>query len=151
MYHATMPAPTNELTRHDFLRIGVGFLGAITLPLGLGCPADDGNDEGADSAGTTSNGDDTTTAADAESTAAAGCDMDPSATIATNHGHVLVVPLADVTAAADVTYDIMGTSAHTHEVTLTAADFASILAGMSVSVTSTTGDGHTHQVTVVCG
>ena len=146
-----MPAPTNELGRQDFLRIGVGFLGAITLPLGLGCPADDGNDEGADSAGTTSEGDDTTTAADGESTAAAGgCDTDPSATISANHGHVITVPLADVTAGVDVTYDIMGTSAHTHSVTLTAADFASLLAGMSVSVTSTEGDAHTHQVTLVC-
>lgn len=147
-----MPSSTNELSRQDFLRIGVGFLGAITLPLGLGCPADDGNDEGADSPGTTSDGDDTTTtAADGESTAAAGCDTDPSVTIATNHGHALVVPLADVTAAVDVTYDIMGTSAHNHQVTLTATDFASLLAGMSVSVTSTDGDGHTHQVSIVCG
>jgi len=146
-----MPAPTNELTRQGFLRIGIGFLGAITLPLGLGCPADDGNDEGGDGSTGTPSDDSTTMAADEESTAApAGCAMDPSVTISANHGHALVVTAAEVTTAADITYDIMGTSAHTHEVTLTAADFASLAGGMSVTVTSTTGDGHTHDVTITC-
>src|SRR4029079_4128474 len=45
----TMSTPSSELTRQGFLRLGFGSLGAITLPLGLGCPADDGNDEGAGS------------------------------------------------------------------------------------------------------
>jgi hypothetical protein len=145
-----MTAPTNELTRQGFLRIGIGFLGAITLPLGLGCPADDGDDEGAGSTGTPS--DDSTTAADGESTtAAAGCTMDPSVTISANHGHVLTVTLADVMGDAEVTYGIQGTSAHAHDVTLTADHFAMIEQGMQVTVDSTLGEGHTHQVTVVCG
>ena len=74
----------------------------------------------------------------------------PSATIALNHGHELIVPLADVTAAADRTYDIMGTSIHTHSVTITAAQFATIATGASVMVSSTVGSAHMHDITVRC-
>ena len=73
-----------------------------------------------------------------------------SVTIAANHGHVLVVSKADVAAAADKTYDIMGTAAHTHSVTVTAANFATLTGNHSINVTSTTGAAHTHDVTVVC-
>ncbi len=70
--------------------------------------------------------------------------------IGTNHGHVLVVSKADITAGTEKTYDITGTSAHAHSVTITAANFASLAANTSIMVTSTTGGGHTHVVTVMC-
>jgi len=74
----------------------------------------------------------------------------PTATIGTNHGHTLVVSAADIAAAADKTYDIMGSSVHTHSVTLTAAHFASLAAGTMVMTVSTTGSAHTHSITVRC-
>jgi hypothetical protein len=134
---------TKDLTRNDFLRLGTGLIGLCSLPFGLGCPADDGNDEGGESGADGNTADDATTAA-------MGCAMDPSVTIGTNHGHELVIPLADVEAHSNATYDIQGASPHAHSVTLTADDFAALDQGMSVMVVSTLGDGHTHQVTVSC-
>jgi hypothetical protein len=137
------------LTRQGFLRIGAAWLGAITLPLGLGCPADDGDDEGADS-GTGSN-DDATTAADGESTAAAAsCEMDPSATISANHGHAVTLPLADVMAGAGADYDIQGTADHPHTLSLSDEHLAMLQQGMQVTVASSTDAGHNHQVTLDC-
>jgi hypothetical protein len=80
----------------------------------------------------------------------AGCAA-PGVTIGTNHGHVLTVPPADVAAGADQTYDIRGTSGHTHSVTITAANFATLAGGGTVMVTSSNGAAHTHAVTVICG
>jgi hypothetical protein len=76
------------------------------------------------------------------------CD-NPSETIGSNHGHLLTVAAADVSAAADVTYHIMGTSSHDHTVLISAAMFAKLAAGMPVSTTSSSA-GHTHDITVVC-
>ncbi len=73
----------------------------------------------------------------------------PVATIGFNHGHSMQVSLADVSAAADETYDIRGSSGHTHSVTLTSADFNTLATTGSVTVTSTSGSGHTHPVTIV--
>ncbi|NUO49121.1 MAG: hypothetical protein HOV80_09720 [Polyangiaceae bacterium] len=72
--------------------------------------------------------------------------------IATNHpqAHTMEVTAAEVEAGADMTYDIMGASMHTHSVTLTAADFATLAQGGSVTKTSTMGGMHTHEVTVTC-
>ena len=70
--------------------------------------------------------------------------------IASNHGHELVVPVADVEIGQDKTYDIQGTSAHPHTVTLSAADFSVLGTGATVTVTSSNDAGHTHQVTVSC-
>ena len=69
----------------------------------------------------------------------------------TNHGHVLTVSQADVDAGADKTYSIQGTSPHTHEVSLTAAQFAALKSGKSVSVQSTTVAAHEHNITITCG
>jgi hypothetical protein len=143
---------SKNLTRNHFLKLSAGVVGMSTLPFGFGCPADDTGDEGAESGNATSEGADTGMTTASETTAAAGgCEMDPGVTIAANHGHALEVPLADVVAAADVTYDIQGTSGHTHSVTLTADQFAMLQEGTPVAVTSTVGDGHSHEVTVDCG
>ncbi len=72
------------------------------------------------------------------------------AAISANHGHQLVIPAADVTAAAARTYSIKGTSGHDHTVTVTAAQFAQLGAGRTLTVASTNGAGHTHSVTVTC-
>jgi hypothetical protein len=72
--------------------------------------------------------------------------------ISSNHGHVITVSTADVMAGVDKTYDIMGTALHTHSVTVTAANFASLMNNPdgSVMVTSTTSDAHQHTVTILC-
>ncbi|MCK0144751.1 hypothetical protein MWU78_03710 [Arenibacter sp. F26102] len=71
-------------------------------------------------------------------------------TIATNHGHSLAVSTADIQAGAQKIYSIQGSSGHNHEVTLTAANFNSLKSNSSITVDSTSGDGHTHSVTVSC-
>jgi hypothetical protein len=69
-----------------------------------------------------------------------------------NHGHILFVSKEDVAAGAQKTYDIRGTSDHSHLVTLTAADMLS-LQGDGRAIEVSTRDGtvpHTHTVTVTC-
>jgi len=75
------------------------------------------------------------------------------ATIALNHGHSLAVPRADAQAGADKTYSIRGGADHDHTILLTAGQFADLLAGSAVVVTSspdTPGLTHDHEVTVTC-
>ncbi len=84
-----------------------------------------------------------------------GIDAPPGAcalneNIGGNHGHVLTVSMADVTAGAERTYDITGSSIHIHSVTLTAAHFTMLAANQTVTVTSTSGSQHTHTVTITC-
>lgn len=70
--------------------------------------------------------------------------------IGNNHGHRLVVPLADIEARATKSYAIQGTSGHDHTVTITGAQFAVLGAGGTVVVTSSDTFGHSHDVTVSC-
>ena len=76
--------------------------------------------------------------------------------IAQNTGHVLLVSKDEVAAGVAKTYDIQGTdTSHTHQVTLTAADFASLQKNLRAMETSTAGNAagqapHTHQITVSC-
>jgi len=74
------------------------------------------------------------------------------ATIADNHGHSLSVPRADAQAGAEKTYSIAGGSDHDHTITLTAGQFATLLGGSPVTVTSSVDAGgtHDHEVTVTC-
>jgi len=67
-----------------------------------------------------------------------------------NHGHVLMVSIADIQAGVDKTYDITGSAAHSHSVTITAAEFAMLAANTGVSTTSTSGASHTHSIAVSC-
>jgi hypothetical protein len=82
----------------------------------------------------------------AMSPAAGGC----NASIADNHGHVLVVAAADLNSMVDMTYDIHGTADHTHSVTFTAAQLAQLKAGSMVTVTSTTTLAHSHVIGELC-
>lgn len=76
-------------------------------------------------------------------------------TIGGNHGHAMSVSVNDLSATAAKVYDIQGAADHTHFVTLSTADLATLKSGASVTVTSTSASSasttaHTHSVTVAC-
>lgn len=63
--------------------------------------------------------------------------------------HELIVPAADLAAKVEKTYDIQGTTAHTHAVTITAEDFQKLAKKEGVSLRATRAeDGHSHVVVV---
>ena len=140
-----------DTTRRDFLQAVVMVGGAGLVGCGGGGGTDAGS-PGSDAGPPESDaGPGGTDAGPTDIDAGpAGCTA-PGVTIGTNHGHVLVVPPADVTAGVDRTYDIQGSSRHAHSVTISAANFATLAGGGTVMVTSTNGAAHTHAVTVVCG
>lgn len=121
-----------KMTRRQFL--GTAVVGAAAAACGGG------------------GDDDSNPMPDAPMTAKSCTTNGTTATIGTNHGHTLTVSAADVTAGVDKTYNIMGTSDHAHMVTVTAANFTSLQNNPSGSVmlTSTSGGGHTHSVTILC-
>ena len=57
-------------------------------------------------------------------------------TIVGNHGHVMNVSVADLNASTAKVYDILGTADHTHLVTLTPANLATLKSGAGVTVSS---------------
>ena len=67
-----------------------------------------------------------------------------------NHGHVLVIQNADLDSPTAMSYDITGNADHGHSVTFSPAQLASLKAGASVTVTSTTSFFHQHVLTVSC-
>ncbi len=71
-------------------------------------------------------------------------------TISGNHGHAITVTVAEIQAAADKTYDVTGQSAHSHSYSLSAADYAALAKGTSVTHTTSDGGGHTHTITILC-
>lgn len=119
------------MTRKEFLGTLFGAAGVAAL-IGA-CGGDDGGSADASSS---------------RNCATNGTSVD----IGSNHGHVLVVTSADVTAGVDKTYDITGSSDHSHMVTITAANFQRLQsnANGSVMVTSTSGGSHTHSITILC-
>jgi len=119
------------MTRKEFLRSVVGAgVGALGVAAIAGCGGDDGGGGSVDAP-------------------AVACTT-PASAIGTNHGHTITVTLADVNAAADKTYDITGSSPHAHSVMVTAAQFTQIKNGQTLNITSSSGGGHTHVVTVMC-
>jgi len=73
----------------------------------------------------------------------------------TGGDHKLVVTSADVVAGVLASYDIRGdNTGHTHEVTLTADDFADLANGRTVTVISSNngsaGASHTHEIRLSC-
>ena len=72
------------------------------------------------------------------------------AAIAGNHGHVLVIPRADLDSAVAVTYGMPGTAGHDHNVTFTPAQLQMLKSGAAVTVSSTVTFGHNHDVTATC-
>ena len=119
-----------KLSRKEFLTLSVTFLGAHLAGCG---------------------GEDTTGTVDLSSSGGSNClQKGTSISIGSNHGHTLTVSVADIQAGAEKTYAIMGTSTHTHSVTLTSSHFADLAANKSVSLVSTSGSGHTHSVSIGC-
>jgi hypothetical protein len=70
--------------------------------------------------------------------------------IGLNHGHRLVVPLADVEAGNSKTYQITSNGQHPHTVHVTAAQFAELASGTTVTAESSNDAGHTHSVVFTC-
>jgi hypothetical protein len=116
-----------------------------------------GDESASTGATATESGSESSTGADSgsesSSTGSAGeCDHDPDVEIGTNHlgaEHVMVVTLEEVMAGVQLDYDIRGASLHTHTVTLSAADYATLAGGGQVMVDSSFGT-HMHTVTVIC-
>ncbi len=73
-----------------------------------------------------------------------------NSSIGSNHGHSLTVSSADVNAGAEKTYSITGSSPHSHSVTVSAANFTTLKSNQQISINSTSGGGHTHNVTISC-
>src|SRR5678810_22211 len=118
------------MTRKEFLRTLVGAgVGAAGVAAIAGCGDDGGG-----------------MAADAPPPTCAS----PAAVIGSNHGHVMMVSMADVTAGAAKTYNIMGTALHDHTVMVTAAQFQMIKGGASLNIQSSSDGTHSHTVTVMC-
>lgn len=117
-------------------------LGALAL-----LPACGGDDDGAPTPGTDAGRDTGTPPADLGS---GGSCTAVTSRIDANHGHALTVPPGDIAAGTAQTYGIMGSSGHTHSVTLSASNFAALQSDGMVVVMSTTGNGHMHAITVTC-
>ena len=73
-----------------------------------------------------------------------------NSSIGTNHGHSITVSSADVNAGVEKTYNITGNGNHSHSVTVSAGNFNTLKNNQQISVNSTSGDGHTHNVTISC-
>jgi len=74
-----------------------------------------------------------------------------AASIGSNHGHSVAVSKADVEAAVDKEFSIQGTSGHDHSITVLASHFLTLKTDNTpVAITSTSGNGHTHSVTISC-
>ena len=140
---------TSTMTRSEFLRLCAGLGAASVL---ASCKSDDGSDPDAspptdatdgpvDAPAGTIDG-----ATDAPPTGCAKTNVQ----IATNHGHGLIVPPADVAAGVEKTYDITGNSTHPHDILVTAAMFTMLQQNQPVVVTSSEGFTHVHKVTITC-
>ena len=159
----------HTLSRKEFL--------ALTVAAGAALVAEAcGDDTGSGGAGATgtSSGTPTTTSGSPTSTTVTGsgtsvsgsssthaassgagnlCSTDVVAEISCPHAqpHELTVPIADITAGTDKTYDIKGQANHSHMVTITAADFATLASGGTVYKFVEAGNNQDHCVTISCG
>lgn len=157
----------STLSRKKFLSLAVAAAGASLFAEGCddgttgagGASASSGS--GASTTGTngatgsTSGGMTTTTGSGAGTTGSSGsgggsCTSDITAEISCPHDHMMIVTAADIAAGVMKTYDIKGTATHSHSVTLTPADFATLKSGGTVFkfVQSSVQD---HCVTISCG
>jgi hypothetical protein len=138
-----------HMTRSGFIRVLITSVGAVVVGEGCGDSSSTGGTGGAGGTGTTSS---STGTGSSSTGAGAMCGATGTAIVPT-HGHALDIPMADLSSTTDKTYDIKGTSPHTHSVTLTAAQLGQLKAGMTVmGLMSTAGgvDNHTHTITAKC-
>ncbi len=89
------------------------------------------------------NGPNQTSGGDCERFGAAGA-------IEGNHGHVLSISADDVLISQAKTYDITGTAGHTHTITISIDSFNRLALKAPLSLTSSVGGAHTHNVLVQC-
>lgn len=66
--------------------------------------------------------------------------------ISNNHRHEAIIPLEDVLAGEEKSYNIKGASSHPHTLTVTAEHFAALKTEKSIDITSSNDAGHTHIV-----
>ncbi len=124
------------MDRKEFIQKAVGAM-VVTLPM-YGLVSCSSSDDGGGNQDPTPGGE-------------ANCSENGTkSAIGTNHGHTLTVSKSDVTSAVEKTYSIQGSSGHDHLVTISASNFADLKNNKAISVTSTSGDGHTHSVNVSC-
>lgn len=69
---------------------------------------------------------------------------------AAGHSHSFTVSKEDVSAGVEKSYVLSNVNSHTHQVTITAAQFTALRGNNSITATSTSDSGHTHSVTVSC-
>jgi hypothetical protein len=109
---------TREITRREFtLESALAMLAGVTITIS-GC------------------GDDTPTSPS----------DGVSGTISANHGHVATITSAQLTAGGGLSLNIQGSATHPHTVELSGDQVRDIAAGRRVTKTSTSNDGHTHEV-----
>lgn len=73
-----------------------------------------------------------------------------ASTIAANHGHRIIVSAEDVNAGVSKTYNIEGNAGHSHSITISPANFALLQNNEQVTINSSSGNNHSHQVTISC-
>jgi len=141
-----------KIDRNAFLKTSLLAVGATMGLAELGaCGGDDSGGGGAGAAGSGgAPGSGGAAGSDAASGTNACASHEPVETILANHGHVLMVSMADAAGGVDKTYDIQGTATHTHSVTLTAALFTMLRAGTTITTQSSTDSSHSHTINVVC-
>lgn len=152
-----------QLGRRKVLELTVVFTGAamtgVAGVLGSACGSDDTgttnppqNNKDASGGDTGSTGkSDASGATDGAKTDSSSGGVTCRSSITQNHGHTVVIPLADLDSSTAKTYSIKGTSDHDHQVTLDPTDLSQLKSGVSVAKTSTDGGTtHDHQVTILC-
>ena len=73
---------------------------------------------------------------------------DVNGTVSANHGHIAVITGVQITAGtAIVALDIHGTATHTHTLSISTTDLASLKNKQPITTNSTTENGHSHSVT----
>jgi hypothetical protein len=140
------------ITRLQFLRsLGALGLAAVTAPMLVACKKED---DPTPDAGNNNNPD---ASMGGSPDAKPDSGMQPptcntlTSSIGSNHGHVLTLPPADVTAGVEKTYNIQGSSNHPHTVKVTAQNFAMLKQTGTITLTSEPDNIHPHSVTITCG
>jgi len=72
---------------------------------------------------------------------------DKTGVIANNHGHVATITSAQQKAGGNVTLNIQGTGSHDHVLELTAAEVATIRAGLQLAKDCAMTRNHVHTIT----
>jgi hypothetical protein len=152
-------------TRRQVLELGISLVGTFSAAgaVAIACSSESStpsNTSSSSSSGSSSGGS-SGTGSSSGSTAPKDAAADTSSVDATqefacrssisvNHGHTLVIPVADLESTTSKTYSIIGSSDHDHQVTFDAQQLADLKAGVSLKMTSTMHETHDHEVSVKC-